>query len=163
MAINTGPDVHELVICANIFIRKDDKYLVLRRSEQKRYAPGVELDEDPFAAAVREVREETGLTVRNVRLEAVINEIAPPPDREQNWVIFHFSADYAAGEVTGTDEGELQWQTAEEIQAAKLFPSLGMVIDQVLDPAVGTVFVTCGYNDRDEIEREQAAINQCAR
>jgi 8-oxo-dGTP pyrophosphatase MutT (NUDIX family) len=59
----------------------------------------LELDEDPYAGAVREVREETGLTVKNMRLEAVLTELAPPPDFDHNWVIYHFSADFDSGRL----------------------------------------------------------------
>jgi 8-oxo-dGTP diphosphatase len=170
MAITTEPDIHELVICANVFIRRDGKYLVLRRSPLKRFAPDVvhpvggkvDLGEDPFTSAMREVLEETGLTVKNVKLEAVINELAPPPDHTNNWLIFHFSADYAGGEQATTDEGELVWLTAEQIKQEKLFQSVVPLIDKILDPAVGTVFATFKYNDQDEIGEDGQVVNICA-
>jgi 8-oxo-dGTP diphosphatase len=170
MPVNSEPDIHQLVICANVFIRKGDKYLVLRRSPHKRFAAGVvhpvggkvELDEDPYVGALREVREETGLAVKNMRLEAVLNEILPPPDFDRNWIIYHFSADYDSGEVIQTDEGELVWLSAEEIRQDKLFPSVRMIIEKILDPAVGTVFTTFEW-DGDQIVKPTAVINQCAR
>src|ERR1700733_7447884 len=101
MPINNSPDIHEQVICANVFIRKGDKYLVLRRSPLKKYAPSVihpvggkvDIGENPFEAAIREVREEAGVEVKNVRLEAVLQEIEPLKGEPYNWLIFHFSAD----------------------------------------------------------------------
>jgi 8-oxo-dGTP diphosphatase len=171
MAINTEPDIHQLVVCANIFIRKGDKYLVLRRSPLKRFAPGVvhpvggkvDPGEDAFGAALREVREEAGVSVKNIRLEAVINEILPPPDRNYNWLIFHFTADYDAGEVTTTEEGELVWMTVEEIKAEKLFQSVRPLVSQMLDPRVGTVFATFTYKPDGEIDESQSIIQECAR
>jgi 8-oxo-dGTP diphosphatase len=169
MAINTEPDIHKQVICTNVFIRKGEKYLLLRRSLEKRFAPGVvhpvggkmDLDEDPFVAAEREVAEETGVRVKNMRLEAVLNEIKPPPDFDYNWTIYHFSADWAAGEVGDTEEGELVWLSAEEIQAEQLFPSLRVVIDRVLDPKAGTVFAT--FNWRGNELADERIIHECAR
>src|SRR5579872_5769858 len=107
MAVNTKPDIHELVICANCFIKKGDKYLVLRRSKDKKYAPGVvhpvggkvELGEDPFSAAIREVDEETGVKVGNLRLEAVLLERKPHLNEPWDWLIFHFSGDYLSGDI----------------------------------------------------------------
>lgn len=158
MAINNTPDIHEQIICANIFIRKDDKYLVLRRSPLKKYAPGVihpvggkvDIGENPYTTAVREVKEETGVAVKNLRLEAVIQEIKPVKDEPYNWLIFHFSADYDSGDIITTEEGELVWLTAEEIKAEKLFPSVKLVIDHILNRELGTVFTTLEYDDEKQ-------------
>jgi 8-oxo-dGTP diphosphatase len=171
MAITTEPDIHQLVICANVFIRRDDKYLVLRRSPQKRFAPNVvhlvggkvDLDEDPYMAAVREVQEEAGITVKNVRLEAVINELVPQPDHNYNWLIFHFSADYASGEVQHTEEGELVWLTADEIKMEKLFQSVRPLIGNILDPEIGTTFATFEYGTDDEIDESRSVVQACAK
>jgi 8-oxo-dGTP diphosphatase len=155
MAINNTPDIHNQIICANIFIRKGDKYLVLRRSPLKKYAPDVihpvggkvDIGENPYTSAVREVQEEAGITVKDMRLEAVIQEIQPVKDEPYNWLIFHFSADYNTGEVIATEEGELTWLTAGEIRHEKLFPSVRLVIDHILNKQAGTVFVTLEYDD----------------
>jgi 8-oxo-dGTP diphosphatase len=170
MAITTEPDIHRLVMCANVFIRKNDKYLVLKRSPSKRFAPNVihpvggkvDLDEDPYTAALREVHEETGLTVKNMRLEAVINELLPPPDHNYNWLIFHFSADYESGDVLSTEEGELVWLGADEIMAAKLFQSVRPLIGNILDPQIGTMFATFEYDRSDEIDESKTVIHMCA-
>ncbi len=82
--LHNAPDIHEQVICANVFIRKDGRYLLLRRSSLKKYAPNVvhpiggkvDFGENPFTAA-REAKEEMGLTIKIVHLEAVLLEIDP--------------------------------------------------------------------------------------
>ncbi len=158
MPINTRPDIHEQVICANCFIRKDGKYLVLRRSEQKKYAPGVvhpiggkvDLGENPYTAAVREVLEEAGINIENVRLEAVLLEITPVVNEPYNWLIFHFSADYKSGEVKTTDEGELILLTEDELKREKLFPSVKPVLEHILDNEKGCVFATFEYDDQKQ-------------
>jgi 8-oxo-dGTP diphosphatase len=154
MPINSSPDIHEQVICANVFIRKDGKYLVLRRSPLKKYAPDVvhpvggkvDLGENPHTAAIREVLEETGLSIKNLRLEAVILEIKPVADEPYNWLIFHFSADYDSGEVQTTEEGELILLTDQELKTAKLLPSVHLIIEHILDRQQGTVFATFEYD-----------------
>ena len=158
MSINNVSDIHEQIICANIFIRKDDKYLVLRRSPLKKYAPDVihpvggkvDIGENPYTTAEREVEEEAGVKVKNMRLEAVIQEIKPVKSEPYNWLIFHFSADYDSGEVITTDEGELLWLTADEIRNEKLFPSVKLIIDHVLDSERGTVFTTLEYDEEKQ-------------
>lgn len=125
MAINSVPNIHSIVICANIFVKKDGKYLVIRRSPEKIDLPNVvhpiggkiDKSEDPLLAALRELQEEAGISAKNVRLEAVITEVPDPDDQQykETWLIFDFSGDYAGGEIKHTDEGELVWLTAEEV------------------------------------------------
>lgn len=170
MSINQKPHVHEIVICANIFVRKDDKYLMLKRSPLKKYAPGVvhpvggkvDPNEDPFSAAQRELLEEAGVKVKNMKLEAVLTEIAPHVNEPWNWVIFHFSADYAFGDLKQTEEGELIWLTAEEILGKELFPSVRAVIKNILNPNDGIVFARLEYKDYKQINDETKIVNKCA-
>jgi len=169
MPINTAPDIHNLVVCANIFIRKDDKYLLLKRSPHKKYAPNVihpvggkvDLNENPFQAAQREVLEEAGVQVKNMRLEAVLLEITPVKDEPYNWMIFHFSADYDSGEITQTEEGELLWLPVEEIKQSELFPSVRYAIDQILNPDDGTVFATIKYDNEGKVASSTSKLDLC--
>ncbi len=172
MAINTEPDIHKLVICANVFIRKNGKYLLLKRSGKKKFAPGVvhpfggkiELGENPIESAQREVLEETGLKVNNLRLEAVILEIFPVSVYPTNWLIFHFSADYEQGELVKTDEGEAVWLPPQSIREQKLFPSVKKTIDYILNPDDGTVFASFKYNsDGTEIIEEKIQVSERSR
>lgn len=171
MAINENPHIHNLVMCANIFVRKDGKYLLLRRSENKKYAPGVchpiggkiDKNEDPYRAGRREVLEESGVTVKNMRLEAVIYEVLPHPGEEENWLIFHFSADWEAGEVGTTEEGELVLLSEEELRKERLFPSVQAALPHILDPEGGTAFLTCFYDEKGSFLPEKAILNVAAR
>jgi 8-oxo-dGTP diphosphatase len=168
MAINTQPDIHELVVCANIFIHKGSKYLLLKRSPHKKFAPNVihpvggkvDLNENPYIAAEREVLEEAGVRVKNLRLEAVFMEIIPVKAEPYNWLIFHFSADYDSGEVIETEEGELIWLTPQEIVKQELFPSVREAIHYILNPHDGTVFATFRYDENNKIITEK--IDKCA-
>lgn len=73
-----------LVVVSNVFIRKDGKYLLIKRSNNKKYAPGkihpfggkIGDNENPYDGAVREVKEETGVDIKNLKLEALILELA---------------------------------------------------------------------------------------
>lgn len=170
MAVNNAPDIHENIICANIFIRHDDTYIVMKRSPEKIFAPNVvhpfggkvDLGENPLEAATREVQEETGITVTNIKLEAVILEINSPNNQGYNWVIFHFSGDYESGDIIETEEGVLHEYTADEIKQSDLFPSVRATIDHILDPHDGTVFITVRYDDEGNIIPDQTHKNICA-
>lgn len=170
MTINTAPHIHNLVICANIFVRKDGKYLLLKRSPQKKYAPNVihpiggkvDPNENPYTGAQRELLEEAGIKVKNMRLEAVIMEIKPVKDEDENWLIFHFSADYESGELITTEEGEFVYFNADEISEQDLFPSVRPIIHHILNPKDGTVFFTLEYDNEGKVVEETKNINLCA-
>jgi 8-oxo-dGTP pyrophosphatase MutT (NUDIX family) len=169
MAINQEPNIHELVICANIFVRKDGKYVLLKRSPKKKFAPGVvhpfggKLDhnENAFIGAQRELLEEAGIKVKNMRLEAVLLEITPAREMYNNWLIFHFSADYESGEIQETEEGESIILSEEEILKQDLFPSVRKVIKNILDPNDGTVFASFKFDENGNIIESESNINIC--
>ncbi|MDD5750709.1 MAG: NUDIX domain-containing protein [Candidatus Pacebacteria bacterium] len=171
MAINQEPNIHELVVCANIFVRKDGRYLLLKRSPKKKFAPNVihpiggKLDnnENPFIGSQRELLEEAGIKVKSLKLEAVILEISPhKKEMENNWLIFHFSGDYDSGELIKTEEGEFVWLEPEEIAKQDLFPSVEQVIGNILNPSDGTVFATFEYDDNGKIIERTKKIDKCA-
>lgn len=171
MPVNTDPHIHKLVMCANVFIRKDGKWLMLKRSEKKRFSPGyfhtvggkIDSDEDPYTGAIREVKEEAGITVKNMRLEAVTFEIAPVKEnRDENWLCFYFSADYDSGEVVQTEEGELVLIDAADIPKQKLIPSIRAIIHHILDPKDGTVFLKMRYDENGEVIETKNIVNVCA-
>ncbi|MDD5146348.1 MAG: NUDIX domain-containing protein [Candidatus Pacebacteria bacterium] len=171
MAVNQEPHIHELVVCANIFVRKDDQYLLLRRSSEKKFAPNVvhpiggKLDpnENPYLGAQRELLEEAGIKVSNMKLEAVILELSPhKKEMDNNWLIFHFSADYDSGELITTDEGEFVWLKADDIIKQDLFPSVRQIIENILNPDDGTIFATFEYNGDGKIIEATKRINGCS-
>lgn len=171
MAVNEQPHIHELIICANVFVRKDGKILMIKRSPHKQYAPNflapiggkVLRGENPYNAAVREAREEAGFELKNLRLEAVITEIQPYKNEPYDWLIFHFTADFAGGQLHQTDEGELVFLSEQEIfAAAKLFPSHRELIRNILNPKDALVCATFEYNDQHEIIQETKIIEHCA-
>ena len=161
--------VHHQIVCANVFIRRQGKVLVLRRSSTRRYAANVvhpvggKVDplEDPFTAAQREVEEETGLSIKNVRLEAVLFDVAPVAGESHNWLIYHFSADSEHGEPHQTEEGELLWMTPAEFVRQPLHPSLQAgVAERILDPRIGTIFVKHTYDLNGGIATRQ--VKECS-
>lgn len=171
MPINTDPHIHKLVMCANVFIRKDGKWLMLKRSEQKRFSPGylhtvggkIDLDEVPFTAAVREVKEEAGIAIKNMRLEAVTFEIAPiKENQDENWLGFYFSADYDSGEIVQTEEGELVLIDEADIPKQKLIPSIRAIIHHILNPKDGTVFLKMRFDENGEVIEMENIVSICA-
>jgi len=118
----TATKKRNIAVTLECFVKKDDKYLMLHRSPKKRIMPDVwmapgghrEFNEGLFACARREVKEETGLDIKNLKVIATGNAYLQDLDQE---FFFHFvEADYAGGEVIPEPEnGELVWLTPKEM------------------------------------------------
>ena len=168
MAINSKPLVHQYVVCANLFVKKENSYLMLRRSSLKEHAPNyihpiggkVDQDENPYIAAQRELLEEAGIEVTNMRLEACVLEVAGDKS-VPNWLIFHFSGDYKSGDLIKTDEGELLWFHKKDILKQNLFPSVKKIIHHILNPSDGPVFATFHYDENLNIIETGNTIDLC--
>jgi 8-oxo-dGTP diphosphatase len=93
-------------------LRAGDHYLLLCRNKepnQGKYVPvGGHIDphETPRHAAIREVREETGYAIDDVRLCGVLVETSPI---DYNWVVFVYSSEVRAFAPPVCNEGQLEW------------------------------------------------------
>ena len=97
-------------------LRHGSAMLLLRRAKQDelqgKYVPiGGHVDpfEAPREAAIREVREETGLVVEEVTFRGVLVETSPT---RYNWVTFIYSAEVPRIAPPPCPEGTLEWVEA---------------------------------------------------
>lgn len=111
-----------LELTVECFVEKDGKYLMLRRHPNKRILPNVwiapgghqEFCEGLFHAARREIKEETGLEIENLRIRAV--GIAHLKDISTEFCFHILTATWRSGELTAdSSDGELVWLTPDEM------------------------------------------------
>lgn len=104
------------------YIEKDDCYLMLHRTKKKHDVNhdkwiGVggkfELEEMPEECLLREVKEETGLTLLKYRYRGILTFIAEGWESEY---IHLYTASEFAGELTECNEGALEWVPKEKIE-----------------------------------------------
>ena len=82
----------------------------------------VELGETVVASVIREVQEETGLTVSNLQNCGYIQWYNPV--KQSQYFVFLFKTSTFSGELTGSVEGSVKWMTLEEMFAGKLAPNM---------------------------------------
>ena len=110
-------------------ITSGDDVLLIKRAAHKRIFPGryngigghLERDEDPRSGAIREMREETGLPVRDVRLRGVSNIDA---GQSVGILLFTFTAVSDSRALADCDEGTLQWVPIADAQNLPLVEDL---------------------------------------
>ncbi|MFN8489624.1 MAG: NUDIX domain-containing protein [Caldilineaceae bacterium] len=94
----------------------------------------IEADEDIYTAALREVREETGLTLAGLTLRGVVNidtghdEHGPRP----GVLMFVFHGESAERQVQTSKEGALEWLPVEALRRYPLVDDLYAVIPRTL-------------------------------
>ncbi|MGH2593027.1 MAG: NUDIX hydrolase [Anaerolineae bacterium] len=138
--------------------RGRDEVLLLRGAPAKRIWPNtyngigghVERDEDILASVVREVQEETGLTVKDMSLRGVINVDAGDA---VGIIVFVFSAEYVTGEPISSAEGRLEWVRRDQLASRSLVEDLPAMIPRILDAAPNALpfFARTRYDSDDRL------------
>jgi 8-oxo-dGTP diphosphatase len=118
-------------------IVRDGKVLLVRRARQPANGvfslPGgvVEAGETLIEAVVREIDEETGLTIEPVALAGYREVVNRDADNrvERHFVILPFAARWIAGEPTLNDElSEARWVDPAEISGFATTPGLAGIV-----------------------------------
>jgi 8-oxo-dGTP diphosphatase len=115
------PEVGLKHVAVLTILRSGSEMLLVRRTKadalQNKYIPiggHVEPFEAPRQAAIREVREETGLVIDAVTFRGVLVETSPT---EYNWVTFIYSADVERFAPPECAEGVLEWVAVARLGA----------------------------------------------
>lgn len=124
-------NVELTVLC---LVHDNDSYLLQDRVKEdwRGYTlPGghVEAGESIVAAVVREMQEETGLTVLNPKLCGVKQF----PTKEGRYIVFLFCADRFEGEVVSSDEGEMHWVKKTELSSVPLVNDFDKLLKVMLE------------------------------
>lgn len=106
----------KMIAATLCYVRSDGRTLMLHRNKKegdvhrgKWNGLGGKLDagESPEECVVREVREESGLTLKDARLRGVLT--FPAFKNGEDWLVFVYTATKFEGSLGACAEGELEW------------------------------------------------------
>ena len=110
------------------YIEKDDCYLMLHRISKKNdinkdkwigVGGHFEANESPEECLLREVKEETGLTLTSYRFRGIVTFLTD--ELEVAEYMHLFTADGYIGELTPCDEGTLEWVPKNKLSQLNLW------------------------------------------
>ncbi len=113
-------------------LRSEAGFLLLRRSKEPhlgKYVPiGGHLEpyETPKQAVIREVEEETGVSIEEPRLSGILTETSPT---DYNWIVYIYTADIAPIPPVECAEGTLEWVPQERLNTVPIPTTDGYIYD----------------------------------
>lgn len=139
------------------YIRNGEDFLLMKRSVNKKFKPGIwagvgghlepEEINNPLAACLREVYEETGISEKELD-NIVLKYIVTRRSKDEIRIQYVYFADSCTRNVGQTDEGELHWinknnlldreLSVTTIETLKHYLGIGHNLDGIM---VGTVSV----------------------
>jgi 8-oxo-dGTP diphosphatase len=140
------------------FIANGGDVLLIKRAAHKRVFPGrydgigghLERDEDPRSGAIREIREETGLTARDLRLRGISNIDA---GQDVGILLFIFTAVSDSRVLADCDEGTLHWVPIADAHNLPLVEDLPILLPRLFGPNASDVpfFARVWYDSSDQM------------
>jgi 8-oxo-dGTP diphosphatase len=146
----------------NVLIKKDNKFLMLERkkagAEFKDYimAPGgkQEVEESIKETAAREMLEETGIEIKDLKLKIIGTH--NHPYKKKTYLVYIFTASYHNGKIIECDEGNLKWFSPEELlNHKKLWEDLKFYLPYIIQGDTKILISYLEYNEKFEITKKQ--------
>ena len=135
------------------YIRKDDEYLVIHRTKKEndlnkdkwigvggKFLPG----ETPEQCMLREAKEETGLTVRNLKYCGMMHWHNTDTN-DKYFVHFYKTTDYTGELIEKTDEGEVFFSSIEDLKKMELSPNFSEYLKMFFSDEHFEIF--CNWNE----------------
>ncbi|HEM5145065.1 TPA: 8-oxo-dGTP diphosphatase [Streptococcus suis] len=123
----------EQVILTNMCMITDGQQVLVQDRKSKKWPgitfPGghVEPNESIVSSVIREVKEETGLTVSNLELCGIQNWTDPTDD--YRYLVFYYKTSHFSGSIQFSDEGEVFWIDREDLKNIPLADGFESILE----------------------------------
>lgn len=141
------------------FVTHGDDVLLLKRAAHRRVYPNkynglgghIERGEDARSGAIREIQEETGLQVEQVRFCGCSHIDA---GKDTGILLLIFRAEAKSRDFVDSDEGNLEWVAQARVLEKDLVEDLPVLLPRALamQPGDPPFFLRVSYNDADEVQ-----------
>jgi len=146
------------------FLHKDNKYLFLKRHDNKRIDPGrlngvggrLESGENYLDCCIREVAEETGYIIspEKIKLSGIVKLVGGYPE---DWVMCFYKVEVESFDIPKSDtneDGELLWIDKDKVLSSEfeLVDDLNYCFKDVFE-GEKLFFLTATLNDKQIIEK----------
>ena len=88
-------------------------------------------DEDINKSCIREIKEETGLTAKNLHLNGIVKTILS--GNESSWILFVYSTNEFNGNIIECNEGTLNWVNLDEVYSVNLIDFIREILPFVFE------------------------------
>lgn len=147
-----------MILATLCYVKRNGKTLMLQRGKRPndihqgkwnglggKMIPG----ETPEACVIREVQEESGLTIRNPRLRGILT--FPSFNGGQDWYAYVFTADDFEGEAfEECDEGRLEWIDDDQVLKLPLWEGDPYFLRWISE---GKFFSGCFYYENNALKK----------
>lgn len=129
---------YQVVPRSIILLIKEDEVLLQKATETKKIFPGyyngigghIERCEDVLAGAIRELKEEAGLTCDDLRMAG---SIMIDVENDTGILLFVFTGSKLYGRLMHSEEGTLHWVKIDQLNQIKVVEDIPELVARVLE------------------------------
>ena len=126
-----------MILSTLCYLEKDGKYLMLHRTKKKNdinkdkwlgIGGKFEEGESPEECIIREVKEETGLTLNTYKLRCIVTYVSKKWETEYMYV---FTSNDYTGKLIECNEGDLQWIEKDKVTELNTWEGDKIFVDEI--------------------------------
>lgn len=144
----------ETVTLTNMVMIEDENGKILVEDKVDPHWKGISFpgghllpNESIVHSAIREVKEETGLDIKDLKLVGVNNNVSPNFNR---YLVFLFKTKTFSGELKSSEEGKVFWVDRKDLINYKLTPEFSDLIEIFYNDSINENYAV--WNDKGEVK-----------